>query len=62
MVHGVAWGKTRVDRVEACSLPLVEWAVQERFKFGEGPEVLAETRRGCPIGIAGVALWARSSQ
>eukprot|EP00959_Pyramimonas_sp_CCMP1952_P006388 133612-Pyramimonas_sp.AAC.1 len=64
MVHGVAWGKTHVKRLEARSLCLVELAAQERFKSGGGLEVkvIAEIRWGCPIGIAGVALWVRSSQ
>ncbi|CAK0827160.1 unnamed protein product [Prorocentrum cordatum] len=62
MVHGSAWGGTHAQRLEDRSLPLVKWAVQERFKFGEGPEIHSVLRWGCPIGIAGVALWARSSE
>ncbi|CAK0846122.1 unnamed protein product, partial [Prorocentrum cordatum] len=62
MVHGSAWGNTHTQRLEDRSLPLVKWAVQERFKFGEGPEIHSVLRWGYPIGIAGVALWARSSE
>ncbi|CAK0792327.1 unnamed protein product, partial [Prorocentrum cordatum] len=62
MVHGSAWGGIHAQRLEDRSLSLVKWAVQERFKFGEGPEIHSVLRWGYPIGIAGVALWARSSE